>query len=527
MTERFDAIVIGSGFGGAVAACRLSRKGMRVLILERGRRWRPADYPRTAEDAWIWDENLPQLKNGWIDLRFFKNMAVAQGAGVGGGSLVYANVSVEAQPDLFDNGWPPEITFSELKPYYETVGKMLNLQVLPDNQLTQRFKLVREGAEKLGDSHRFGKLPLAVNFSDRWHYGLEDPFDERHSEPLINQQGVRQGTCIHCGNCDIGCRVRAKNTLDFNYIALAEQNGAEVRPLHRASHLSRSGGEYTVHFDRIADRSFYPGTVKAPIVVLGAGSLGSTEILLRSRDQYRSLSGISDFLGKNWSPNGDFLTPGFYKHPDRVRPSDGPTITCVIDYLDGSQAGERFWIEDGGFPNVLGNYLQERFRAGSFDPRVNLLLDDLKNRVRREDPLSGVMPWFAQGIDGGNGRLGLKRLWYAPWRVHLDLDWFAGPRTRGVIEAIAARHRKLAEATGGKPWVPPTWEVFRFLITPHPLGGCNMSNDPKNGVVNHLGEVFGCPDLYVADGAILPTPIGRNPSRTIAALAERIAAHIE
>lgn len=527
MTERFDAIVIGSGFGGAVAACRLARKGMRVLILERGRRWRPEDYPRVPEDPWIWDENLPQLQNGWIDLRLFKNMAVAQGAGVGGGSLIYANVSVEAQPELFESGWPPEITYPELKPYYEKVGEMLNLQTLPDNQLTKRFALVREGAEKLGHQDRFRKLPLAVNFSDKWHYGLEDPFDERHSETLVNPQGVVQGTCVHCGNCDIGCRVRAKNTLDFNYIALAERDGAEVRPLHRVSHLSRFGDEYVVHFKRIEDKTLYPGSARAKIVVLGAGSLGSTEILLRSRDEYRTLSGMSDFLGKRWSANGDFLTPGFYKDPDRVRPTQGPTITCAIDYLDGSQSGERFWVQDGGVPDALGNYLGERFRDGSFDPRVSLLLNELKEMVRRDDPLEGIMPWFAQGIDGGNGRLSLKRLWYAPWRVNLDLDWRAGTETRGVIDAIAAQHRRLAEATGGKPWVPPTWEVFRFLITPHPLGGCNMGTDPKNGVVDHLGEVFGCPGLYVADGAIVPTPVGRNPSRTIAALAERIATHID
>src|SRR5947209_3682158 len=125
MTAEFDAVVIGSGFGGAITACRLAEGKYRVLILERGRRWEPKDYPRKIGDAWIWDTLHPERKNGWFDLRIFPHMMVAQGAGVGGGSLVYANVSVEPRPDIFQSGWPPEITFEELKPYYAAVNQML------------------------------------------------------------------------------------------------------------------------------------------------------------------------------------------------------------------------------------------------------------------------------------------------------------------------------------------------------------------------------------------------------------------
>ena len=114
MANAFDVIVIGSGFGGAVTAARLAVKGYRVLVLERGRRWTPDDYPRRPNDAWIWDQRKPQQRNGWFDFRLFPNMAVIQGAGVGGGSLVYANISINAKPDTFDNGWPPEITYQEL-----------------------------------------------------------------------------------------------------------------------------------------------------------------------------------------------------------------------------------------------------------------------------------------------------------------------------------------------------------------------------------------------------------------------------
>ena len=126
MAHSFDVIVIGSGFGGAVSACRLAEKGMKVLILERGRRWDPKDYPRKPGDAWVFDSDEPHKQNGWLDLRFLDDMIVAQCAGVGGGSLIYANVSVEPKKELFDKGWPAEITLDELKPYYKKVGKMLN-----------------------------------------------------------------------------------------------------------------------------------------------------------------------------------------------------------------------------------------------------------------------------------------------------------------------------------------------------------------------------------------------------------------
>jgi len=127
----FDAIVIGSGFGGAITACRLSEAGYKVLVLERGRRWSPATFPRTPSDPWLFDPNAPQTRNGWFDFRVFNHMTVATGAGVGGGSLVYANISIEAKKETFDAGWPPEITYAELQPHYATVGQMLNVQKVP------------------------------------------------------------------------------------------------------------------------------------------------------------------------------------------------------------------------------------------------------------------------------------------------------------------------------------------------------------------------------------------------------------
>src|SRR5262249_11620183 len=238
------------------------------------------------------DHGRPDKHHGWLDLRFFKGMAVAQGAGVGGGSLCYSSVVMEADPHYFDQGWPPEITFPEVRPYYEKVKLMLAVQPIPPGQHTQRYKLAERAAEKLGYQNRFQSVPLALSFDPEWNYELPEPLSVQRSKPFLNSQGQKQGTCVHLGNCDIGCDVRAKNTLDVNYIPAAEQRGADVRPLHIVRYLEPVAGGYRVVFDRIVAGRLIRGEERAMKVVLAAGSLGSTELLLRCRDQYGTLPQI-------------------------------------------------------------------------------------------------------------------------------------------------------------------------------------------------------------------------------------------
>ena len=524
MNEQFDAIVIGSGFGGAVTSCRLSQHGYKVLVLERGKRWNPDNFPRDLGDDWIWDQYNPAKRHGWIDLRLFPKIGVAQGAGVGGGSLIYANILIDAERDIFDNGWPAEIDYDVLAPHYKTVSEMLGAQQVPLNQWTERTRLMQEGATAIGQGDRFKRLDLAVTFDPEWNYDLPDPFDVKHAKPFVNAHGVEQATCIHLGNCDIGCDVKARNTLDLNYLAVAEQQGAEIRPLHLVHHIEQQGDGYRVHFDQITDDGMNRGSASARIVILAAGSLGSTEMLLRCRDQFKTLPLVSKRLGIGWSSNGDFLTPAIHSGRN-VAPTRGPTITSAIDFLDGSQDGQEFLIEDGGFPDVLRNWIYEVTKGNSLSLKKRALKRTFQETLGSNSPINNVMPWFAQGRDAADGELKIRRRWWFFGAKRLYLDWDID-RSKPVVDAIISMHERLARSTGGVPLVPPTWTLAKYLITPHPLGGCNMGPDAARGVVDHKGEVFGYRNLFVADGAIVPEAIGSNPSKTIAALAERIAGGI-
>ena len=524
MSKTYDAIVIGSGFGGAITACRLAERGLNVLVLERGRRWTPQEYPRKPSDPWLFDGNDPAKQHGWLDLRFFKHMTVAQAAGVGGGSLAYSSVALEAHPSLFADGWPAEITYDELKPCYDRVAAMMNLQAVPDNQLTQRFKLAREAAEALGHRDRFSKAPLAVSFSPDWSYDLDDPFNHRHSRRFTNAHGQQQGTCIHLGNCDIGCDVGAKNTLDVNYISRAEQRGAEVRPLHLVRAIEPTDAGYRVVFDRIHQGQLIRGEETGARVFIAAGSLGSTELLLRCRDEHKTLPNLSKALGGKWSANANVLSMATYDDASRVQQTIGPTISSVLDFMDGSSDDQRFVIEDDGFPNTLLNAFRACRDRGVATDVGQSLLRQIEEHLAGDEQSRNVMVWLGAGMDAADGRLSLRRRFGQKPRA-LDLRW-RPEQSRSVVELILALHERMTAATGGHLLPNPGWSLFRNLVTLHPLGGCGMGATSQTGVVDHLGRVFGYPNLHVVDGSILPSSVGRNPSHTIAALAERIAANI-
>lgn len=508
-----DVVIVGSGFGGAVAACRLADEGRTVVVLERGRDWSETKTPQRPWD-YLYSSRVPQLLNGWLDIRFLDQMVVATGAGVGGGSLIYANVCVDAPDRVFDSGWPSEITADELGPHYAAVANMLNPQTIPAGQVNPRIDLLDQAAGKLGATARYRPLPLAVTFDD-----AAPPTDRMPWNP---SRPYAPGTCVHCGNCCIGCEHDAKNTLDKNYLLEARQNGAVIKTHSMVTHIEEGpNGAWCVNYLDVSGRLRRKHQIVGKIVILAAGSLGSTEILLRSRDGFGTLKNLPRALGRGWSPNGDFLTFACYKNNGAaLQPTKGPTIGGVIDFLDGVDLpGDdsvgfdgRIYVEDGGMPNFGAHLLKGWENKGWLRNRMYEKARDLTD-------FSHMIPWFGQSIDAADGEFSLRSR-YKFWRARTQLDWNP-QRSVSDLDTFNDIHVAMTLATKGRPIPLFTWKRLRMLVTPHPLGGCNMAAAAGAGVTNHMGEVFGYENLFVMDGSVIPRAIGRNPSKTIAAVAER------
>lgn len=520
MEETYDVVVIGSGFGGAVTACRLAQAGRSVCMLERGRRWRKEEFPRTTGQAAtaFWDE---KRSRGFIEYRAFKRIDVIQGCGVGGGSLHYFNVQFRPPPDIFDNpAWPAEITSAGLSPYYDLVKDMLDAAPLtpPEGRrLPAKTDAFFAACRATGRTPGFPDIAV--------HTGPD----------RINPHGaIEQSACDYSGNCMLGCHVHAKNTLDLNYIPLAEKHGARVFALHLVEKIeTQPSGGFRVHFRILGESDQGDGashSVFGRTVVISAGTLGTTELLLRCRDEYRTLPGLSKALGSRFSGNGDFILAGTFSANRVVDPGCGPSITAFADF---STARNRITIEDLGYPDpafwflegamptesrlrgvgrFLKTYLLRNVGIGVRSSRVSDEIEGILGGGRT----SGFLPYLGMGTDAADGVLRLRN-------GAIDIDW-SHRASRRLFQEIEAAMRELSRGLNGRYKSSLLWRwPLRKLLTAHPLGGCVMGDSRESSIVNHYGEIWGYPGLYVADGSVIPAALAVNPSMTIAAIAERTA----
>jgi cholesterol oxidase len=513
---RYDVIVVGSGFGGGIAACRLAEAGKRVCVLERGRRFGRDDFPDRPEQApeLLWHEKANP--GGLFDVRLMRDVSVITAAGVGGGSLVYANVQLRAPADAFERGWPDAITPAELEPWYARTEEALDPQTTPVDPALRKVGAFAATARAAGREPEL--LPLAVHFgASRAH-----PFS-----------GVQQEGCQNLGRCDLGCPVHAKNTVDITYIARAESRGAEVRPLHLADGIEppRSSSEpWTIAYRDLKTRE--RGTIEAPAVVLAAGTVGSPRLLLTNR---RRLPNLSRALGSCFSGNGDALALAFDPQAEGVRDARndyGPVMTSRVDY----SADRRLMVADGGLPVNFGALLDvargvnvirgwRRWLLRAWDVLIHLGLSDkplhpreLRLAERRSD--TDALIFLLIGRDAADGQMRLTPLFR-----RFDIRWSKAASAALFAELERTAH-ELARAAGATPFYALEGGPLSTFMTVHPLGGCPMADDASRGVVDDAGAVYGYSGLYVFDGSIVPTALGVNPSKTIAALAERASARL-
>ena len=524
MTLDYEAIVVGSGFGGAVTACRLAEAGVQVAVLERGRRYGMGDFPRRLSELRdsFWDP--ADGKYGLYDLQQFRNIDVLTSAGLGGGSLIYANVSLPMPEEWLDESWPGDISYAELSARYEQVQDMTEVAQYPIDRDPYRGtpKTVAHETATTAAGGEFFYPSLAVNFNGP------------PGQMAPNKHGAMQTSCTLVGECDFGCNVHAKNTLDLNYLFVAQKHGADIRTDHHVTAIRSVEDGYEVAGERLEQGEWEPFTLRSRYVVVAAGTLGSTRLLLRyQRDAGRALSPM---LGHRFSGNGDFLS---YVLGTRQRdePTLGPVITSAGKFA-GDDASGGFFVEDAGLPIFLAYYLEGSFQAATVPKRLAkaifpylfryglLKLGLLKERNTGDD-VAKILSAFkttenlhlllGMGRDVPDGVMSLED------DGTLELDWEL-KSSRPYFDRMVQVMGDMGRGLGGKTQENPMWAwPFRKVVTVHPLGGCAMGEGPETGVVDSMGQVFGEDGLYVADGAIVPSPIGANPSLTIAALAERIA----
>jgi cholesterol oxidase len=542
----YDAVIIGSGFGGSVMAYRLAEGGRRVLVLERGKAYPPGSFARTPEQMrtnwWDPSRNLYGMYNLWA----FKGIDAVVSSGLGGGSLIYANVFLRKDPAWFvedlpggaTRPWP--VSYDDLEPHYEAAETMIGVQRYPWGASTPKAIALHAAAAAAG--HEATYPPLAVTFANPGAApAVGEPIVEEHP----NYHGATRYTCRLVAECDVGCNWGSKNSLDYTYLSAAQRAGADIRPLHEVKELeSRDGGGYTVRFARHDPEtgSAEAGTVTATRLVVSCGALGSPYILMKNRDR---LGGLPAQMGTRFSGNGDLLMVPLRcrdasGRPRPVDPTYGTVITSAVRYadtLDGEPgAGRGFYLQDAGYP-LFGAWLAE---AGDVGPRALRALRyawrDFWQRWRG-DPQSNLsaevsevigdtglshatLPLLAMGRDVADGNMSLTR------RGLLDVDW-STETSSDYFERVRREVRKVGMAMGAKKVIDnPLWHL-RKVITVHSLGGCPMAATPDEGVVSAAdGEMFGHSGLHVADGSVMPSAVGPNPSLTIAAVSDRFASAI-
>jgi cholesterol oxidase len=509
----FDVLIVGSGYGGAVCAARLAahrRRGVKIAVLERGHEWVPGTFPNSLANfspvskrsSWL-REQLAYNPLGLFGFHNQGDVTVVTGSGLGGASLINCAVVIETDDAVFRQpAWPDELrSKATLRPYYERAWSMLAPQRTPDDRFPPKLRthlgtaaaLVKRGTWR-ADAY---PVPLAITFSDR-----------------TNGQGMRQHACVQCGDCSTGCNVGAKHSLDMNYLPLAWSGGALLFTQTEVERLEPADDGYRVHCILRRNRFEEDRDVfTARVVILAAGTVGTNEVLLRSREA--GGLDVSDWLGKGFSGNGNYVwfvdyqrsnapvttnTGGVGVAAGTPKAPVGPTIQGIVDFRRPDRPLVRQVVfEDLAHPSALA-------------PGVAALTAADLNRA---------LTLLACGHDTADGEI---RLEHDEASVH----WpgYASQACQAEMARLMAQYATVYDGHA-QPFAPggPT--------TAHPLGGCRMAARAADGVVNHRGEVFAVgqgadgraarPGLYVADASIIPTALGNNPLLTITALAERIA----
>jgi cholesterol oxidase len=524
LKPHYEVVVIGSGYGGGVSASRLARAGKTVAVLERGREVATGEFP--ARFSELKAELQVTSTRGHIgkdtalfDVRLGEDMHIMVGCGLGGGSLVNAAVAARPEQAIFqDAAWPPEVASGpELERGFASAAAWLRPTVHPRAAEMTKYQALARSAQAIGQSVVAPRV--VVSFED-----------------TINAAGLHQTACTLCGDCCAGCNAGSKNTVALTYLPDAVAHGAELFTHANARCITkRTDGNWLVQFNR-TDHSC-SGTrklleVTADTIILAAGTLGSTEILLRSRDAGLALS---PRIGHGFSANGDIIAFGYgadetvnavgVGFPSKVPGLEiGASVSGQIEFRDGDDFTTHINVLEGVVPSAMAPLLPVMFIPNG---RLLGALKSLVNGVYN-GPFKNLQTFFAISHDSAAGSMTLER-------DQLSLSW-PGAKSEPVYERLDAALGSIVAHAGGSYVKNPLAGTLmgHQPTTAHPLGGCRMGCNRDHGVVNHKSQVFDAdnantrqvhPGLYVIDGSIVARSLGVNPLLTITALAERAMIH--
>jgi len=527
----FDFIVIGSGFGGSVTAHRLVEKGYRVAVMEMGRRWTPENLPKTSWSMhrWFWRPGI--ALRGFFNMRFFRHVTILHGCAVGGGSITYACTMLRPPDRVWDSGsWQGLDDWkSEMPRHFDTASQMLGVTV--NKILGPADRLLKTVADSAGVGDTFYRTSVAIFQAPEGVAG-----GVTYPDPYFGGEGPERTTCKGCGGCMMGCRHGAKNTLDMNYLYLAEKSGAQVFPETRVVDVQPLGGAadgsrgYEVSTVKsIAWINRQPRSFTCRGVVFAASALGTMELLFQLKDK-QSLPNLSGQIGRYVRTNSESLI-GVRVPRAQDDLSKGVAIGSGI-YID-----EHTHIEAVRYPNgsdsmsawttILTGGRPGAGRVGLW--LKNLLASTILHPIKTFRILQpfgwareSVILLCMQALDG-HIDMGWERSWLSPFRKSLVSR---GEKIPTFIPQANEFAQKMAQAAGGTAMSMLPEILFDVPGTAHCLGGCVIADSPEHGVVDWRNRVFGYRNMYVCDGSVIGANLGVNPSLTITALTERAMSFI-